>query len=140
MTKHDEDGESEVLGLLGRVLEQERRVVRAEGVLATEKRRLAVLAARFGRLGDRRFDLVATCADERREVRAAAPAEDGTTMRERILAYLAGSPGEVFTPAMLAPEVGAASRDSVRNTLLVLAARGKVDKVGPGRYRKREDA
>jgi len=52
-------------------------------------------------------------------------------------------PGEVFTPARLAPLVGSQNRDSIRNTLLVLAAKGRIEKRGPGQYqagRKEEPA
>jgi hypothetical protein len=61
--------------------------------------------------------------------------EAGSTLRGRIVATMAESPAEVFTPARLAPRVRAASRDTVRNTLLVLSAQGRIEKVGPGRYR-----
>lgn len=61
--------------------------------------------------------------------------EPGSTLRERVLAAMMERPREVFTPARLAPLVRAASRDTVRNTLLVLSAKGRIEKVGPGRYR-----
>jgi hypothetical protein len=41
----------------------------------------------------------------------------------------------VYTPARLSPLVSSPNRDSIRNTLLVLAAKGKIEKVGAGRYR-----
>lgn len=140
MTMRNEERESKAVDLLSLVLEQEHRVVRAEAVLAAAKRRLSWLQARFGRLGQRLYDVAEACAEETREARPAVPSADGTTMRERILALLAASPAEVFTPAMLAPAVGAGSRDSVRNTLLVLASKGRIEKLGPGRYRARQDA
>jgi hypothetical protein len=62
------------------------------------------------------------------------------TMRANIIAAMAASPGEVFTTARLARLVNAASRDSVRNTLLVLAERRRIEKVGPGQYRARARA
>jgi hypothetical protein len=62
---------------------------------------------------------------------------EGASMRARILGAMGEHPGEVFTSARLAPLVGAASRDSVRNTLLVLAERRLVEKLGPGLYRAR---
>jgi hypothetical protein len=61
--------------------------------------------------------------------------EGGSTLRARILVTMAESPGEVFTPARLAPIVRAASRDTVRNTLLELAKQGRIEKLGPGQYR-----
>src|SRR5262245_8685917 len=60
------------------------------------------------------------------------PPREGPSLRARIVAEMTASPGEVFTPARLSPLVGATSKDSVRNTLLVLHAKGRVMKVGPG--------
>jgi hypothetical protein len=57
------------------------------------------------------------------------------TLRQRILTVMAASPAQVYTPALLAPAVGSRNRDSIRNTLLVLAAKGKIEKVGTGQYR-----
>jgi hypothetical protein len=80
--------------------------------------------------------IAAQLPEERRPPRPnAARPREGATMREEILAVMRAAPGEVFTPAKLAPLVRAGSRDSVRNTLLVLAARGRIEKVGAGRYR-----
>jgi hypothetical protein len=62
------------------------------------------------------------------------PKRGGPSMRARILQRMADRPEEVFTPAKLAPLVGATTRDSVRNTLLVLHAKGHIAKVGPGQY------
>jgi hypothetical protein len=61
--------------------------------------------------------------------------EPAGTLRDRIVGAIEASPGEVYTPARLAPLVGSINRDSVRNTLLVLAAKGRIEKVGPGQYR-----
>lgn len=61
--------------------------------------------------------------------------ETGTTLRSRVIATMGASPAEVFTPARLAPIVRAGSRDTVRNTLLVLAKLGRIEKLGPGQYR-----
>jgi hypothetical protein len=47
------------------------------------------------------------------------------------------SPEETFTPGRLAHEIGSQNRDSVRNTLLVLASKDKIEKVGVGKYRAR---
>ncbi len=48
------------------------------------------------------------------------------------------APDEVYTPARLAPAVGSRNRDSIRNTLLALAAKGRIEKLGAGRYRARQ--
>jgi hypothetical protein len=48
------------------------------------------------------------------------------------------SPDEVFTPARLAPMLGTSNRDSVRNTLLVLATKGRIEKRGAGQYQARK--
>lgn len=61
--------------------------------------------------------------------------EAGSTLRGRILSTMGACPAEVFTPARLAPIVRAGSRDTVRNTLLVLAKLGRIEKLGPGQYR-----
>lgn len=58
----------------------------------------------------------------------------GVTLRRRILEAVYAAPGEVFTPAQLALLLGVTARDSVRNTLLVLHARGRLAKIGPGQY------
>lgn len=126
------------ISLLATLLAQEARVARAEAALDAAKRRLAVLQARFGRLGRPVAAIAAACMEEVMGAPTAVmEARDGTTMRARILHRLAKSPGEVFTPATLGPAVGAGSRDSVRNTLLVLASRGQIEKIGPGQYRAR---
>jgi hypothetical protein len=68
-------------------------------------------------------------------LRRRRPKRGGPSMRQRMLHEMAARPEEVFTPAKLAPLVGATTRDSVRNTLLVLHAKGRIAKVGPGQYR-----
>jgi hypothetical protein len=68
-------------------------------------------------------------------LRQRRPKRGGPSMRQRMLHQMAARPEEVFTPAKLAPLVGATTRDSVRNTLLVLHAKGRIAKVGPGQYR-----
>ncbi len=60
------------------------------------------------------------------------------TLRERILSVMEASPDVVHTPARLAPLVSSPNRDSIRNTLLVLAAKGRIDKVGAGHYQARK--
>jgi hypothetical protein len=66
-----------------------------------------------------------------------AKARGGPSLRERIVAVMEASPAKVFTPARLAKAIGWQNRDSIRNTLLVLAAKGKIEKVGAGQYRGR---
>jgi len=63
------------------------------------------------------------------------PPSSEHTLRDRIVARMAANPEETFTPALLAPLVGATSRDTVRNTLLVLAVKGRIMKIGEGQYR-----
>jgi hypothetical protein len=64
--------------------------------------------------------------------------ERAGTLRERILTVIEANPEAVHTPARLAPLVGSPNRDSVRNTLLVLAAKGKIEKVSLGHYQARK--
>jgi DNA-binding GntR family transcriptional regulator len=58
------------------------------------------------------------------------------SLRRRLVAALDARPGDVLTPPQLTRIVGARP-DGVRNALLELAARGKVEKVGEGQYRAR---
>jgi hypothetical protein len=58
-----------------------------------------------------------------------------TSLRERILTVMSADPDAVFTPARLAPAISWGNRNSIRNTLLVLAGKGKIEKVGAGQYR-----
>lgn len=122
--------------LLSALVEEEARVARAEAALAAARERLFALQVRFGRLAPLSTGDVAAATGRPPRARRCARAGDGQpSMRARILAQMAASPGEVFTPARLAPLVDATSRDSVRNTLLVLHAKGRIEKVGPGQYR-----
>jgi hypothetical protein len=136
-----EESTSGGIALLAAVLTAEARVESARATLAAATRRLAVLQARFARLGRPAAAIAATCLGEAIGDKVLVmEARDGSTMRARILERLARCPDEVFTPATLGPLVGAGSRDSVRNTLLALAARGQIDKLGPGRYTAKRDA
>jgi len=83
---------------------------------------------------DRPLGKQLTLARRRPAPRWHPPASD-RTLRDRIVVQMAASPEETFTPARLAPIVSATSRDAVRNTLLVLAEQGRIEKVGPGQYR-----
>jgi len=124
------------LELLAALVEEEARVARAEAALAAARERLLALQIRLGRLGPLSAEELAARAGRPPRARRWPRADDGQpSMRARILERIAASPGEVFTPARLAPLVGATSRDSVRNTLLVLHAKGRIEKLGPGQYR-----
>ncbi len=144
-TATEQVSREQVLEAISEVVSQQAHVVRTEAALAAAQRRLSDSVARLSRLYRARGEglplppLAASAieADERDEARCEAEEARGGTLRERILAVMAASPLEVYTPARLAPEVGSANRDSVRNTLLVLAAKGKIEKVGAGQYRAR---
>jgi hypothetical protein len=142
------DSREDVLEAMAEVMERQARVARAEAALSAARRRLGSSVARLSRLaGERGEDLppLAAAALEAGESLRGSPAGDATeeragTLRERILAAMEASPDVVHTPARLAPLVGSPNRDSIRNTLLVLAAKGKIEKVGAGHYlaRKKE--
>lgn len=124
------------LDLISALVEEEARVARAEAALAAARERLFALQVRLGRMEPLSLDELAARIGRPPRARRWSRADDGQpSMRSRILERMAASPGEVFTPAVLAPLVEATSRDSVRNTLLVLHAKGRIEKVGPGRYR-----
>ncbi|MFT3769636.1 MAG: hypothetical protein QM820_29725 [Minicystis sp.] len=78
-------------------------------------------------------------ANERPQATRRAPAREGASLRERVLSQVTANAEEVFTPARVSTLVGA-SRDSVRNTLLVLAEKGRIEKLGPGQYRARRES
>jgi hypothetical protein len=123
--------------VLAEVVREQERVARAEAALEGARRRLAEVQARLG-LAPPLAALEAGLGSPR-TARATARRE-GASLRARILAEMTAQPAEVWTPARLSPLVGARSRDSVRNTLLVLAAKGRIEKVGLGQYRAREAA
>jgi hypothetical protein len=134
----DADADAAPMDVLGALLEQQAKVARAEVALAAARERLAVLADRYGQLGGvPPVDGEAWTAlgSPQRERCGRAVPDGGPSVRARILAALTGRPGEVLTPAQLAALVGARSRDTVRNALLVLAEKGRIEKVGPGQYR-----
>jgi hypothetical protein len=133
-----------VLGVLHEVLEEQALVARAEAALDAARRRLAASEAKLGRLmpvEPALAELLTANGVTPRAPRGPRERREGdrpqATMRARILEVMAASPAEVFTPARLAPLVDARSRDSVRNTLLVLARARKVEKLAPGQYRAR---
>jgi hypothetical protein len=137
----------DMLDAMAEVMERQARVARAEAALAAARRRLGDSVARLSgvaRDGGERIALppfvaIALQLDPGLPAADALQNEERTgTLRKRIVAIMAASPGETFTPARLAPLVGSGNRDSVRNTLLVLAAKGQIDKLGAGLYRARQ--
>jgi hypothetical protein len=158
-TATESTSREEVLEAMAEVMERQARVARAEAALGAARRRLDDSLARLARLSSlarargESPDLpplagVTLKLDERSSTRSTSstsstPAADTDeddrhgTLRERILAVVAASPAQVYTPALLASAVGSQNRDSVRNTLLVLAAKGKIQKVGTGQYQAR---
>lgn len=131
-----------MLEAMAEVMERQARVARAEAALAAARRRLADSVGRLSVAARDRGEGVdlPPLAAAVLEINAGLPAppdEDRGTLRSRVLAAVAASPGEVFTPARLAPMVGARNRDTVRNALLTLASKGLIVKVDDGRYQAR---
>ena len=135
----------EVCEALAEVMDREARVARADGALQAARRRLGEAMARFRGAAEARdagVELSPRAAALLEEI-AALPAgtlPDASTLvslRKRIVAVLEANPGEVYTPARLAPLVGHSRRDTIRNSLFVLATRGRIEKLGPGQYRAR---
>ena len=137
----------EVLEAMAEVMERQARVTRAEAALASARRRLSESVTRLACVHRARGEtlelppLAGLVLEEAagRASRAGGEGDDerAGTLRQRIVAVMEASPDEVYTPARLAPVVGSQNRDSIRNTLLVLAAQAKIEKVGAGRYRAR---
>jgi hypothetical protein len=135
----------DILEAMAEVMERQARVVRAEVTLAAARRRLGASVARLSNVArDRGADVELPSL-----VAAALQLDDGSspsaadeerigTLRTRIVAVMEASPDEVYTPARLAPMVGSDNRDSIRNTLLVLAGKGQIEKRGPGQYQARK--
>jgi hypothetical protein len=152
----DSVSREQILAAMAAVVQQQSRVSRAEASLAAARQRLDEAVAELARLSrDRAESLglpplaeLAVETDADRELsanppRARRPAggpRPDRTLRDRIVATLDANPEEVFWPARLAAELEIRNRDSIRNTLLVLAARGRIEKVGEGRYRSRRRA
>ncbi len=143
----------QVLDAIHEVVRQQAQVAHGEAALASARRRLREAVARLSRLYHARADDVAlpppaaAALEEAVEEEASGALARGAshgdaeehagTLRDRIVGVMEASPREVYTPARLAPLVGSENRDSVRNTLLVLAAKGRIEKVGAGQYRAR---
>lgn len=126
------------IDVLGALVDQQARVARAEVALAAARARLQALQERYRGLGGvPALDAGAWVEppSRRRDRCGRAVSDGGPSVRTRLLAALVARPGEVLTSPQLAALVGARSRDTVRNALLVLAERGAVEKVGPGQYR-----
>jgi hypothetical protein len=147
-TAMESTSREEMLEAIAEVMERQARVARAEAALATARRRLGDSVARLSRVTQGRGDpgdlppLVAAALQQGEGLLAGAALDEerAGTLRARIVAVLEASPAEVYTPALLAPILGTPNRDSIRNTLLVLAAKGRIEKLGAGRYRaKRQD-
>jgi hypothetical protein len=147
----------DVLEAMAEVMARQARVARSEAALAAARRHLGESVSRLSRLyraHGERLELSPLAALALESIAASEGALDGAleglarlpaeeragTLRERIIAVMEASPEEVYTPARLSPAVGSPNRDSIRNTLLVLAAKGKIEKVGAGQYRARSRA
>jgi hypothetical protein len=138
---------STVLSVVAEVIADQTRVARAEASLAEAKRRLDASSARLAEIWKARraevplppFSELAALEQEDLGGDDDDPIEDAPedTLRDRVLTLLGSRPHEVFGPAGVAETLGARSRDSVRNTLLALADKGRIEKLGPGRYRAR---
>jgi hypothetical protein len=61
----------------------------------------------------------------------------GESLRARIVKQMEAHPAEVFGPRRMSGLVGAKHQDTVRNALIALAERGRIEKLGPGQYRAR---
>ena len=129
-----------MLDALAEVMVRESRVMRAESALMKAKRELRASLARLegitGALpaGAELPPKVNAALQLREELPPATAEVDGRSLRQRIVEVMEKSPNEIHTSARIAPLIGATNRNSVRNTLLVLAARGKIKKVGEGQY------
>ena len=145
-TAMESTSREDVLDAVAEVMERQARVARAEAALATARRRLGDSVARLSRVAQGRGEQVvlpplaaaALQLDEGLPSTGVADEERAGTLRQRIVAVMEATPGEVYTPARLAPLVGSPNRDSVRNTLLVLAAKGRIEKRGAGQYQARK--
>jgi hypothetical protein len=140
----------QVLEAMAEVMERQARVARAEAALVAARRRLGDSVSRLSHIARARGDTLDLPPLAAMGVTSSAPSAAGDdpagpagagdegpagTLRERIVAVMEATPDEVYTPARLAPAVGSRNRDSIRNTLLVLAAKGRIEKVGAGQYR-----
>jgi hypothetical protein len=132
-----------MLGAMAVVMERQARVARAEAALDAARRRLRDALACLSRLRDTHGEMeevpalvtAALSSDAGLAADADLQGLRSGTLRERIVLVMEADPEEVYTPARLSPLVGSSNRDSIRNTLLVLAGKGRIEKLGPGQYR-----
>jgi hypothetical protein len=129
------------------VLDRQARVHRAESALIQARHRLEEAVNRLARAGDRGAKLPPLGAALLAHRASVAPVSRETlppretppgSLRGRIVAALEAAPGETFTVLRVAAALGHDNRDSIRNTLLVLAGAGRVEKVGIGEYRAKK--
>jgi hypothetical protein len=129
-------------------MDREARVHRAESTLNQARRRLGEALDRLGRARQRGVDVppLGAALLEHRASIAPVPRETlppreklPGSLRERIVVALEAAPSETFTVARVALTLDHDNRDSIRNTLLVLAAAGRVEKVGVGQYRAKKE-
>lgn len=142
----------DVRALMAEVMDRQARVTRAESALDQARRRLGESVDRLSRVAtaqgialpplgaallQHHGGITGTVPGEHSE--GTAPRERPTsTLRARIVSVMEASPDKVFTPARLVPRLGTSNRDSIRNTLLVLAAKGLIEKRGAGQYQARK--
>jgi len=135
----------DVLALMAEVMERQARVHRAESSLNQARQRLGEAVDRLTRAKERGADVPPLGAALLQHHGGAVPVpgepreKPPGTLRERIVAALDAAPGETFTVARVALALGHDNRDSIRNTLLVLAGAGRVEKVGIGEYRAKRE-
>ena len=135
----------DALEAMAEVMERQARVARAEAALAFARRRLSESVTRLSHVhracGESLPALaglvLAELSGAEGMADVGADEERAGTLQQRIVRVMEASPAEVYGPARLAPAVGSTNRDSIRNTLLALAAKGRIEKVGAGQYRAR---
>ncbi len=138
----------EALTALADVMQKQARLVRAEASVLAARRHLNGSVRRFKTVV-RSWGAVAGVSpsvadallldDGKGSLEFSDMEQDGT-LRDRIVTAIEANPGQVFTSARVATTIGASNRDSVRNTLLVLAAKDRIEKVGEGQYQALEKA
>lgn len=134
-----------VADLMADVMHCQAQVSRAEATLTNARGRLTTALGRLARAAQGRGEPLPPLAAAVVECGDLAPTDEQPpeepspgTLRERIAAVIDAAPGEVFTPATVGRALESPNRDSIRNTLLVLAAKGRVEKLGPGQYQARK--
>jgi hypothetical protein len=123
---------------MAEVMERQARVHRAESSLSQARRRLGEAVDRLTHAKQRGATvppLGAALLQHHGGIVSVPGETPPGTLRERIVAVMAAAPGERFTVARVALALDHDNRDSIRNTLLVLASAARVEKVGIGEYR-----